>query len=255
VSAPGAPEALRLSGVSAAYGPYRALFDVSLGVEAGQAVALLGSNGAGKSTVARVASGLVVPTSGSLFIGGTEMTGSPTWRIARAGVAHVPEGRGVFSALSIEENLELAFGRRAGKGAGAALARAYDEFPLFYERRRQRAGTLSGGQQRLLSLAGALVQPPALLIADELSLGLSPSVVDDVYTALGSIQRAGCALRVVEQQIDRVLELAVRAVILERGSVAFAGPSNDAPAAMASILAARGERSLALPGTGHSRTE
>ena len=150
--------------MSAAYGPYRALFDVSFTVTHGGAVALLGSNGAGKSTVARVVTGLLAVTQGTLRIDGADVTGLPAYRIARRGVAHVPEGRGVFANLTVEENLVLVFRQRAGRDRVAdSLARAYDAFPVLGERRRQRAGTLSGGQQRLLSLSKVLVVPPKLL--------------------------------------------------------------------------------------------
>ena len=228
---------LELDEVSAAYGPYRALFEVSFSVESGGAVALLGPNGAGKSTVARVASGLVPVTSGRVRVDGRDMTGEPAWRIARAGLAHVPEGRGVFDSISVEENLVLSFRRRAGRRmVPASLERAYASFPVLGERRHDRAGTLSGGQQRLLSLAKVLVVPPKLLIADELSLGLAPSVIDDVYAGLAEVRRSGTALVVVEQQVDRALALASSAVVLERGTVAYYGPPSGARAAVEEVV-------------------
>ncbi len=199
---PTAP-ALEVSHVSAGYGPYRALFDVSFTVPVGGVVALLGSNGAGKSTVARVVTGLVPSDRGTISIGGQDMTGKPAFRIARHGVAHVPEGRGVFANLTVEENLVVAYRQRLGrKAVTGALGRTYETFPVLGERRRQRGGTLSGGQQRLLSLAKVLVAPPRLLVADELSLGLAPVVIDAVYVGLRDIHRAGTALLVVEQQVD-----------------------------------------------------
>lgn len=232
---------LELDAVSAAYGPYRALFGVSVTVLEGATVALLGPNGAGKSTVARVVSGLVPVTAGRVLVGGVDMTGKPAWRIARAGVAHVPEGRGVFSTLSVEENLVLALRRRAGPRAlRKSLERAYVRFPVLAERRHDRAGTLSGGQQRLLSLAKVLVIPPKLLVADELSLGLAPHVVDDVYGALRDVQRAGTALLIVEQSIDRVLSIATSAVVLDHGTVAYAGPAAGAVDVIERVLALRG---------------
>lgn len=234
---------LELDAVSAAYGPYRALFGVGVTVVEGATVALLGPNGAGKSTVARVVSGLVPVTAGRILLGGADMTGKPAWRIARAGVAHVPEGRGVFSALSVEENLVLALRRRAGPRAlRQSLERVYVRFPVLSERRHDRAGTLSGGQQRLLSLAKVLVIPPALLVADELSLGLAPHVVDDVYGALREVQRTGTALLIVEQSIDRVLSIATSAVVLDHGTVAYAGPARGAVDVVERVLALRGRR-------------
>jgi branched-chain amino acid transport system ATP-binding protein len=248
--APGAgaaPPALEVEGISAAYGPYRALFDVSITVPAGGVVALLGSNGAGKSTVARTVTGLLPCTAGKVRVAGRDVTGLPAYKVARAGVAHVPEGRGIFASLTVEENLVLAFRQRAGRQAVAgALARAYEAFPVLGERRRQRGGTLSGGQQRLLSLAKVLVVPPSLLVADELSLGLAPVVVDAVYEGLSEINRAGTALLVVEQQVDRVLSLAQQAVVLEHGAVAFAGSSGEAMVAVERVLAARGDKGVVL---------
>lgn len=242
VGVTGTDDVLSLSGVSAAYGPYRALFDVSFRVPAAGVVALVGSNGAGKSTVARAVSGLVPPTTGSVTFAGKNITGIPAFRIARLGMAHVVEGRGIFSSLTVEENLTLAFRQRAGRKVLAAnLERAYTAFPILSERRKQLGGTLSGGQQRLLSLAKVLVVPPHLLIADELSLGLAPVVVDAVYQGLKEINANGTALLVVEQQVHRVLDLADWAVVLERGSVAYEGEPSGAGAAVEAIMARREE--------------
>jgi branched-chain amino acid transport system ATP-binding protein len=235
--------ALEVEHISAAYGPYRALFDVSFTVPVGSITALLGSNGAGKSTVARVVSGLVASTQGKIKLGGTDVTGKPAYRIARAGMAHVPEGRAIFGNLTVEENLVMAFRQRAGRRrVPESLERAYQAFPVLGERRKQAGGTLSGGQQRLLSLAKVLVVPPRVLVADELSLGLAPVVIEAVYNGLREINRAGTALLVVEQQVDRALGLASEAVILEHGGVAFAGPASQALAAMEGVLAGRGTR-------------
>jgi len=232
--------ALEVDHISASYGPYRALFDVSFDVKAGGVTALLGSNGAGKSTVARVISGLVPSTSGSIFMAGANVTGKPAYKIARLGMAHVPEGRGIFANLTVEENLVLVFRQRLGrKEAPGALERAYEAFPILGERRRQRGGTLSGGQQRLLSLAKVLMAPPKLLVADELSLGLAPVVIEAVYNGLRTINEAGTALLVVEQQVDRAISLCQQAVVLDHGNVAFFGRASDAVAAMEQVLAGR----------------
>jgi branched-chain amino acid transport system ATP-binding protein len=238
--APGAPPALEVDHVSAAYGPYRALFDVSFTVPTGGVTALLGSNGSGKSTVARVISGLMPSTAGTIRMAGADVTGMPAFRIARAGMCHVPEGRGIFSNLSVEENLTLAFRQRLGlRNVQDALDQAYESFPVLGERRKQRGGTLSGGQQRLLSLAKVLVVPPKLFVADELSLGLAPVVIETVYEGLRKINQAGTALLVVEQQVDRAVDLADGAVILEHGTVAYSGPSGQAIGAMEQVLANR----------------
>jgi branched-chain amino acid transport system ATP-binding protein len=241
------PDVLVLENVNAAYGPYRALFDVSFRVPAGGIVALVGSNGSGKSTVARTVSGLVTASTGRVALSGQDITRMPAYRIARLGMAHVVEGRGVFSSLTVEENLTLAFRQRAGRSAlSGNLERAYAAFAILGERRRQLAGTLSGGQQRLLSLAKVLVVPPKVLIADELSLGLAPVVVDTVYQGLSEINRNGTALVVVEQQVTRALDLASWAVVLDRGSVAYEGEPGGAGQAVESIMARREEAASSL---------
>jgi branched-chain amino acid transport system ATP-binding protein len=223
-----APPALQLEQVSAAYGRYRALFEVSLEVAEGSVTALVGPNGVGKSTIARVATGLVPVTSGRVRIGGRDVTGWPAWRIARLGVAHAPEGRSVFATLDVEGNLLLTFRRGAGRRAGAeALDRAYARFPRLGERRRQLAGTLSGGEQRMLALARVLVVPPRLLVVDELSLGLAPKVVDEVFRALDEIRAAGTSILLVEQQVPRALQLASRVVILRKGRIVHDGPTEE----------------------------
>ena len=231
---------LDLREVCASYGSYRALFGVSFKVPAGSIVALLGSNGAGKSTVARVVSGLVASSSGSVRFSGEEITGTPAFRIARLGMVHVPEGRGIFSSLSVEENLLLSFRQRVPrKEVAATLERAYKAFPILLERKGQIAGTLSGGQQRILALSRVLATPPRLLIVDELSLGLAPAIVDSVYDALVEIRKTGCAVLVVEQQVDRALAIADEAVLLARGLVAWSGPASGAGAAMDEVLGGR----------------
>ena len=220
---------LELRGVSAGYGPFHALFDVSLTVGLGEAVALLGSNGAGKTTVARVATGLMVPTSGSVHVEGVDMTGVPTHRFARAGVAHAPEGRSVFASLSVEENLVLSFRQSRGRaGVHGALDQALELFPALAKRRRQLAGTLSGGEQRMLSMARVLVETPKVLVADELSLGLAPIVVDEVYANLERLRGAGTSLLIVEQQVGSALALCDRVVLLDHGAVSWEGPPADA---------------------------
>jgi branched-chain amino acid transport system ATP-binding protein len=157
-------------------------------------------------------------------------------------MAHVVEGRGVFSSLTVEENLTLAFRQREGRGRLAEnLQQAYTAFPILGERRKQTAGTLSGGQQRLLSLAKVLVVPSKVLVADELSLGLAPVVVDQVYEGLGVINRNGTALVVVEQQVHRVLRLANWAVVLDHGSVAYEGDPAGASTAVEALMARREE--------------
>ncbi|MGA3216472.1 MAG: ABC transporter ATP-binding protein [Acidimicrobiales bacterium] len=223
-----APPVLELRGVSAAYGRYRALFEVSLSIPAGSVTALVGPNGAGKSTIARVVTGLVPSTKGTIVFAGEDVTGLSTWRLVRLGIAHAPEGRSVFATLDVEDNLRLTFMRALGrKGTGEALERAFGRFPGLAHRRRQLAGTLSGGEQRMLALARVLAVPPKLLVVDELSLGLAPRVVDDVYKALREIRDAGTSLLVIEQQLPRALELAGQIVVLRKGQVVEAGPVDE----------------------------
>lgn len=215
--------------VGAAYGPFRALFGVSLKIQPGASLALLGANGAGKTTVARVASGLVAASSGSVIVDGIDMTGSRTYEFARAGIAHAPEGRSVFATFTVEENLTLSFRRALGRGGvRAGLEEAYTLFPRLGERRTQEAGTLSGGEQRMLSLARVLVEKPRLLIADELSLGLAPIIVDEVYETLASIRGSGTALLIVEQHVQHALELCDDVALLDHGTIAWRGPSSEA---------------------------
>jgi branched-chain amino acid transport system ATP-binding protein len=245
---PNAAPALEIEHVSASYGPYRALFDVSFSVPARGITALIGSNGAGKSTVSRVVTGLLASTTGAIRVNGHDVTGWPAYKIARIGTAHVPEGRGVFASLTVEENMRLVFRQRGGrKCVPDALAQAYEAFPALARRKSQAGGTLSGGEQRMLSLAKVLVLPPQLLVADEISLGLAPVIIDAVYDGLRQINATGTALLVVEQQVDRVLDLADSAVVLEHGAVAYSGSSDGALAAVEQVMAARGDRSG--PGT------
>jgi len=220
---------LDLDHVSAGYGPFRALFDVTLTVEPGEAVALLGPNGVGKTTVARVATGLIAPTEGRVVVDGDDMTGAPVHRFRRAGIIHAPEGRSVFATLTVEENLTLSFrASRGRKEVPDALERAFGLFPAIGNRRKQVAGTLSGGEQRMLAMARVLVEEPKLLVADELSLGLAPIIVDEVYASLDRLRAAGTALLIVEQHVGHALDLCDRVLLLDRGSITWEGPSSEA---------------------------
>ncbi|MGQ0832855.1 MAG: ABC transporter ATP-binding protein [Microthrixaceae bacterium] len=232
---------LELRDVSAGYGPFQALFHVSLEVRPGEAVALLGANGVGKTTVARVATGLVAPTEGSVLVEGNDMTAAQAHRFARAGVAHAPEGRSVFATLSVEENLTLSFRRSRGRtGVAGALGAAFELFPVLASRRNQVAGTLSGGEQRMLSMARVLVEAPKLLVADELSLGLAPIVVDEVYATLERLRQGGTALLIVEQHVGHALALCDRVVLLDHGSVTWEGPSAEAASRVVTKVFDRG---------------
>jgi branched-chain amino acid transport system ATP-binding protein len=220
---------LELHSVAAAYGPFRALFGVTLTVASGEAVALVGANGSGKTTVARVASGLVAPTGGKVVVDGDDLTGKRAYQFAQHGVSHAVEGRSVFATLSVEENLSLSFRRALGRGGvKAGLDEAYGMFPALGGRRGQLAGTLSGGEQRMLSLARVLVEKPKLLIADEMSLGLAPIIVDELYDALRRLREAGCSLLIVEQQVGHALKLCDRVALLDHGAITWTGTSAEA---------------------------
>ncbi len=219
---------LELRDVHAGYGPFRSLFGVSFEIEPGAVMALLGSNGSGKTTVVRVVSGLIRPTAGSVVFEGNNVTGRRAFRIARLGITHAPEGRSVFASLTVEENLVLTFREHFGRtGARGALDQAFTMFPRLGERRRQLAGLLSGGEQRMLSLARVLVASPKLLVTDELSLGLAPVVIDEVYRTLATIRDHGVALLIVEQHVRRAMSLADTVVVMAKGKVALSGPAAE----------------------------
>jgi branched-chain amino acid transport system ATP-binding protein len=216
---------LELRGVAARYGPLEALHGVDLSVDEGEIVAVLGANGAGKTTTLRAISA-TVRTSGDVVFGGERLPRRPE-AVARAGVAHVPEGRGTFAQLSVEENLRLgAHVRRDRAAVKADRERMLRRFPFLAERRRQAAGTLSGGEQQQLALARALMQRPRLLLLDEPSLGLAPLVVAGFYDVVRELnEQEGLSVLVVEQNANLALASSSRAYVLEVGRVAIDGPS------------------------------
>jgi len=233
----GVPPVIELRDVSASYGPFRAIFGISLKLERGRVLALLGSSGSGKTTVARVCSGLITPVSGRVYFDGDDVTGDRTYKWARRGIIHAPEGRSVFASLTVAENLELTFRRSRGRaGVRAALDEAFTMFPRLGERRQQVAGTLSGGEQRMLSLSRVIVEQPRLLIADELSLGLAPIIVDEVYETLAKIRDSGTTLLIVEQHVHHALALADEAIVLVKGEVAYSGPVSELGDLQARVL-------------------
>ena len=198
------------------YGTAQALRDVAFDVLPNSAVAVLGPNGAGKSTLARALSGLVPSVAGTVVLGGRDVTRSTPDAIRRAGLVHLPEGRGVFPSLTVMENLRR---RRRTE----AVDRAFEVFPVLRERRRQAAGTLSGGEQQMLSLARALMVDPRLVIADELSLGLAPKMVDVVFESLRRARSAGVSVLMIEQFASRALDFADHCLVLQRGRIVWSG--------------------------------
>ncbi len=230
-SAPGAAGGvplLELRDVEASYGPFRSLFGVSLAVRDQSVTALLGANGSGKTTVVRLCCGLLKPTTGQLLLSGRDVTGFRAYKLTRLGIVHAPEGRSVFASLTVEENLVLTFRQVFGRtGYRKALDQAYTMFPRLGERRKQVAGTMSGGEQRMLSLARVLVHAPKVLITDELSLGLAPVIIDEVYRTLATIREAGTSLLIVEQHVQQALTLADDVIVMAKGRVALAGPASE----------------------------
>jgi branched-chain amino acid transport system ATP-binding protein len=218
---------LELRGVEARYGGLQALHGINLSVGEGEVVAVLGANGAGKTTTLRAISG-TVRTSGEFVFAGGRLLRRPEG-VARAGVAHVPEGRGTFVELTVEENLRLgAYVRRDRAGVKADQERVLKRFPILADRRRQAAGSLSGGEQQQLALARALMQRPRLLLLDEPSLGLAPILVTELFRVIGELnEEEGLSVLVVEQNATLALAASSRAYVLEVGRVAVAGTSDE----------------------------
>jgi ABC-type branched-subunit amino acid transport system ATPase component len=220
---------LKLDAVHAFYGPIHVLFSIDLEVADGEIVALLGTNGAGKTTILRTISGVLKPALGSVTWNGERIEGQRPAEIVRRGIVQMPGGRGVFPGMTIHENLEMAgflYGRDRGKRK-EMIDRTLEMFPILAERRRQLAGTMSGGQQQMLTLAKAFVMDPKLLLIDELSLGLAPKIVEELLDIVRRLNAEGVSVVIVEQHVDLALDVASRAYFLERGEVRFSGPAED----------------------------
>ena len=214
----------QLEGITAGYGDTVVLHDVTLRVPPGSVVALLGPNGAGKTTLLRVASGLLQPTAGEVRCGEAVLTGRPAHEHVAHGVCHVPEGRGIFRSMTVRDNLLL----QAPPGTeSVAMEQATSVFPVLGNRMGQQAGTLSGGEQQMLALARAYVSNPSFVFLDEVSLGLAPIVVDEIFEVLRRLAQAGAALLLVEQYVVRALDLADYVYVLVRGRVSFAGEPGE----------------------------
>jgi branched-chain amino acid transport system ATP-binding protein len=219
---------LTLSEVTAGYGSLKAIAGVSLAVGDGEAVALMGANGAGKSTTLRAISGLMRLQSGTATFGGVNLGGLPPYKIAELGIAHVPEGRQVFPEMTVKENLEIgAYIRQAKTARSRTMDQVFGIFPVLAERRGQLAGTLSGGEQQMLAVGRGLMLRPRLLMLDEPSLGLAPVVADATFTKIEEIHAMGMAILLVEQNVGRALALVRRAYVLESGRVVMHGTSAE----------------------------
>lgn len=221
---------LEVRAIRAAYGSVEVLHGVDLRVDPGQVVAVLGPNGAGKSTTMRVIAGLHRPTRGEVYMAGRRVTGARAEELARRGVCTIPEGRGIFPNLTVREHLRMA--THAGVGLAAVEERAFARFPRLRDRRDQTAGTMSGGEQQMLAMARALATDPALLILDELSMGLAPLVVDQLYDVVRTIAADGVSILVVEQFARTVLSVCDVAAVMIGGRVTMV----DRPAAVAAAL-------------------
>jgi branched-chain amino acid transport system ATP-binding protein len=233
--------ALVVDGIDVFYGPVQAVRGVSLTVGDGERVALLGANGAGKTTTLRTISGLMAPRAGSITFDGRPIGGLPAWEVVRHGVAHLPEGRDLFAELSVRENLKLGYWprRRDKRGLRRQTDAVMAHFPILAERASQAAGTLSGGEQQMLGVARALMSSPRLLIIDELSLGLAPRIVEQIFAILASINADGTAVLLVEQFVHMALGGTDRAYVLAKGEIVLEGRSGDLandPALISSYL-------------------
>ncbi len=220
---------LRVEGIDVFYGHVQALRDVSIAVSDGEMVALLGANGAGKTSTLRAISGMVAVASGSVSFGDADLTGATPEHTAYAGIAHIPEGRGIFPRMTVAQNLKMgAYVRRLKPSElEARTGEVLDVFGGLKERLRQRAGTLSGGEQQMLAIARALISQPKLLMLDEPSHGLAPMVVRDVFRLLDELRSGGTSLLVVEQYASVALSAVDRAYVLERGRVALSGSASE----------------------------
>jgi branched-chain amino acid transport system ATP-binding protein len=229
---PRAPDAsgdiLEVSELCVTYADATALHEVSFSVGSRSVTALLGANGAGKSSVARAVSGLVKAQSGRIRFDGQDITGASADRIRRLGIAYLPEGRGIFRSLTVDENVRVALQGVPKAERPAAIERAIELFPILGERRRQTAGTLSGGEQQMLSLARVLARQPRLLIADEISLGLAPLVVEEVFAGLQRVIQLGVSVVLIEQFVHRALQIADRCHVLRRGRLVWSGEASEA---------------------------
>ena len=222
---------LAVDGLEVAYGKIRAVKGISFSVDAGAVVTLIGANGAGKTTTLRTLSGLLSPSAGTVTFEGRRIDGVPAHEIVELGIAHVPEGRRIFPRMSVRENLELGAFIRTGKASGLELAadleRIFTLFPALAERRRQAGGTLSGGEQQMLAIGRAMMSRPRLLMLDEPSMGLSPIMMNLIFTTLAELKAQGTTILLVEQNAQAALALADRAYVIETGSVVLEGSAAD----------------------------
>jgi branched-chain amino acid transport system ATP-binding protein len=210
------------------FGVIQAIKGISLEVRDGEIVTLIGANGAGKTTTLRTASGLKKPTAGSILLDGEDITGIPAMQRVHMGISHAPEGRRVFSTMTTLENLELGAYHRKDKAEIAKdLKRVYEHFPILFDRRKQAAGTLSGGEQQMLSIGRAMMSRPKILFLDEPSMGLAPILVQEIFSIIRNINDAGTTILLVEQNASMALQVANRVYVMETGSIVLSGDGKE----------------------------
>ena len=220
-------ELLSIENLRAGYGAVEVLRGIDIRISHGELIALLGSNGAGKTTLNAVMSGLLPPRSGRVIFDGEDLTGVHYRRIVQAGLIQVPEGRKVFPNLTVLENLELGAFTRARQRLSENIDRVFETFPRLQERMAQLAGTMSGGEQQMLAIGRGLMAEPKLLILDEPSLGLSPLLVEDLFTLIAKLRTDGLAILLVEQNVGQSLDIADRAYVMENGTIRFSGTATE----------------------------
>ena len=219
---------LSVQNIDVFYGPIQALFSVSLEVEEGEIVTLIGANGAGKSTLLRTISGLLKPRAGSIYFENEDLTKKSSIEIVKSGISHVPEGRRVFPEMTVLENLELgAYVRKDRSEIEKDLKTVFERFPRLYERRNQLAGTLSGGEQQMLAIGRALMSRPRLLLLDEPSMGLAPILVSEIFEIIKEINARGTTILLIEQNANMALSIANRAYVIETGRIVLSGTSQE----------------------------
>jgi len=219
---------LEVNNIDVHYGVIQALKGVSLKVNEGEIVVLIGANGAGKTTTLRTISGLKAPTQGTILLNGVDITNTSAQERVKMGISHVPEGRRVFPGLTVLENLELgAYLRKDRDGIAQDLEMVYQHFPILRERRKQLAGTLSGGEQQMLAIGRALMSRPKILFLDEPSMGLAPILVQEIFDIINNINKAGTTVLLVEQNANMALQIADRAYVMETGSIVLSGTGSE----------------------------
>ena len=219
---------LEIKDLEVYYGVIQAIKGVSFEVNQGEVIALIGANGAGKTTILKTITGLLSPKNGSVIFEGKDITKIPAHKIVSLGMAHVPEGRRVFADLSVLENLKMgAFTRKDKNEINESLQKVYARFPRLEERKNQRAGTLSGGEQQMLAMGRALMSNPKIILMDEPSMGLSPILVNEIFDIIQSVSKSGTTVLLVEQNAKKALSIADRAYVLETGNIVLDGNAND----------------------------